>query len=192
MSLSAYKLAAAALPILLAGCSPSGRVDQGQVIDYQRSAGLVTIIRDSNYSDQANPRFDVLPPVTIRVPADPGEMGPEPQPGKLLHLDWSGRRAVIFHGPTGTLRTVELTPIEPRGRVSPADAAKLPAVDRGAKTITVWWPRARQAFVFSVADEYFALPDDTWKAGDEIRYYYRDPGRALRLMNVTRTDLEAK
>jgi hypothetical protein len=33
------------------------------------------------------------------------------------------------------------------------------------------------------------MPDDTWKIGDEVRYYYKDPAQALRLMNVTRTDL---
>jgi hypothetical protein len=33
------------------------------------------------------------------------------------------------------------------------------------------------------------MPADTWKTGDEIRYYFRDPAQALRMMNVTRTDL---
>jgi hypothetical protein len=33
------------------------------------------------------------------------------------------------------------------------------------------------------------MPAGTWQAGDVVRYYYKEPGRALRLMNVTRTDL---
>jgi hypothetical protein len=33
------------------------------------------------------------------------------------------------------------------------------------------------------------MPADTWRAGDVVRYYYKDPAQALRLMNVTRTDL---
>jgi hypothetical protein len=192
MSLLRFKFAAAALPLVLAGCSPSGNVEQGQVIEYRRSAGTVTLIRDSNYRDPANPRFDMLPPATVRMPSDPAEMGPEPAAGKLLAFDWGERRAVIFHSPTGTLRTVEITPLDRRGRLSAADAARLPFVDRGSRTVTAWWPRDRQAFVFTVPDEYLALPDDTWKAGDEVRYYYRDPGQALRLMNVTKTDLEGK
>ena len=40
-----------------------------------------------------------------------------------------------------------------------------------------------------VADEYFALPDDTWKAGDDVRYYFKQPGQALRMMNVTATNV---
>jgi hypothetical protein len=34
-----------------------------------------------------------------------------------------------------------------------------------------------------------AMPAGTWRAGDVVRYYYKDPARALRLMNVTATDL---
>jgi len=29
----------------------------------------------------------------------------------------------------------------------------------------------------------------TWRTGDVVRYYYKTPGQALRLMNVTATDL---
>jgi len=186
---AAVLVAAAAL----AGCGGFGRVEQGQVIEYERSQGLVTLIADSNYRDPAHPRFDILPPIVIRIPRDPQEMGPEPEAGKLLLLDRSNRRAVFFDSMAQRLRTIAFTLISEQNDVSASDPrvrhVRFPNVDRSGRTITVYSPRDRRLIVFSVPPEYYALPDDTWKAGDEIRYYYKDPGRALRLMNVSKTDL---
>lgn len=177
----------------LAGCGGFGRVNQGQVIEYRPSEGLITLISDSNYRDPGHPRFDVLPPVTIRVPADPREMGPEPQAGKLLLLDCPNRRAVIFDSGAASLRTVAYTLTAEQSGVRPGDTrlrrTRFPVVDRAQKTITVYSPRDRKILTFSVPEEYFALPDDSWRFGDEVRYYYKDPRRALRLMNVAKTDL---
>jgi hypothetical protein len=163
------------------------------VVEYQRSTGLVTLIGDSNYRNPASPRFDVLPPATIRVPQDPQEMGPEPAAGKLLQLDYANRRAVVFDATTRGLRTVTYTLISQENDVYPADArvshARFPVVDRTRKTIGVYSSRDRKLVVFAVPVEYYAMPDDTWKIGDEVRYYYRDPARALRMMNVSKTDL---
>ena len=33
------------------------------------------------------------------------------------------------------------------------------------------------------------MPADTWQGGDVVRDYYKNPAQALRLMNVTKTDL---
>jgi hypothetical protein len=176
----------------LAGCGRFGHVNQGQVIDYQRGAGVLTLIQDSSRT-AGQPVFGVLPPVTIRIPEDPREMGPEPEAGKLLQLDWRNHRAVVYDAAGQTLRTVAYTPISEERGVAPADPrvakARLPLVDRDQKTVTLYSPRDRVLVAFSAADEYLALPDDTWKMGDQVRYYYKDPQRALRLMNVSRTDL---
>ncbi len=176
----------------LSGCRRFGSVNQGQVIDYRAAAGTITLISDSNYRDPEHPRFDVLPPVTIRVPENPSEMGPEPQAGKLLLLDWRKHLATIFDARTQSILACSYTPISEEA-VEPSDPrvrrAKLPAVDRVKKTITTYWAKDRKLVVFSVPEEYSALPDDTWRVGDQVRYYFKDPGCALRLMNVTRTDL---
>lgn len=178
---------------VFAGCGGFGRVNQGQVVEYQRSTGLLTLIGDSNYRDPPNPRFDVLPPVTVRVPQEPQEMGPEPAAGKLLQLDYANRRAVVYDAATRGLRTVAYTLISQENNVYPSDArvshTRFPVVDRTGKTITVYSSRDRKLVVFAVPEEYYAMPVDTWKIGDEVRYYYKDPARALRLMNVSKTDL---
>jgi hypothetical protein len=62
-------------------------------------------------------------------------------------------------------------------------------VDRAKKTITLYAAAEHTLITFAVSDDLLALPANTWRAGDVVRYYYKDPARALRLMNVTKTDL---
>ncbi len=177
----------------LAGCGGFGHVNQGQVVEYRRDQGLITLVADSNYRDPSHPRFDVLPAVTIRTPEDPRAMGPEPEPGKLLDLDTSNRRAVVFDPATHGLRTVPYRLVSEQQGVSPTDSrvrnVKFPLRDPSKGTITVYWARTRMLVEFSVPEEFRNLPDDTWKVGDEVRYYYKNAWRALRLMNVTKTDM---
>ena len=176
------------------GCGKFGRVNQGQVIDYNPASGLVTLIGDSNYRDPAHPRFDILPPVTIHIPDDRAEMGPDPEPGKTLLLDWRNHRIVFFDAAGQSIRAASYVVISEQDGVQPNDArvskTTYPIVDRGRKTITSYFPRYRKLLVFSVPAADFDLPDDTWKMGDEIRYYYKNPRLALRLMNVSKTDLD--
>lgn len=179
--------------MLLTGCGGFGKVNQGRVIHYDAAKGLVTLIGDSNYTQAGNPRYDVLPPVTVAIPEDPKQMGPAPAAGKLVRLDTGQKEAVIFDDASRQLKTISYTLVEQDDSVFSDDprvvGESFPAVDRAKKTITVYSPKRKQLVTFSVPDEYFSLPEDTWEAGDEVRYYYKDPGRALRLMNVTRAQL---
>lgn len=178
---------------VLAGCGGFGRVNQGQVVEYRHGGGLITLVSDSNYRDPEHPRFDILPAVTIRTPEDPREMGPAPLAGRLLALDCAGGGAVFFDANSGTPKTVPCTLVSERAGVPPGDArvanVRFPVIDRTRGAITIYVARERRLVEFSVPAEFRDLPDETWRIGDMIRYYYRDPGRALRLMNVSRTDL---
>lgn len=183
---------ALSLLVLFAGCARFGQVSQGRVIQYDAAGGLVTLIQDSNYRDPGNPRFDVLPPVTVRVPVNRAEMGPPPRAGKMLALDTARRQMVIFDARTQSLLTIAYTPVAEVHKVAMNDARVargLPVVDRENRTITIYSGRQQALLTFSVAQEYFTLPADAWKMGDEVRYYYKEPGQALRMMNITRTDL---
>ncbi|MFB3826910.1 MAG: DUF4881 domain-containing protein [Bryobacteraceae bacterium] len=115
--------------LMAAGCGRFGQVNQGRTVAFDKTAGALTIV-----DGQGVVR-------TVRVPEDPREMGPAPEPGPLVRLDRERGVATIFEA--GALRDV---PLPAGGAVS-------------------------------------------WKFGDEVRYYYKDPGQALRLMNVTKTDL---
>lgn len=180
---------------LLWGCN-FGKVNQGRVIEFNQATGEVTYIRDSNYMEPGKPKYDVLPPVTVKIPSLAKEMGPAPEPGKRMLLDYKERKIVIFDTESQAFLTINYTLIEQHDNVfrdDPRVAGKdFPIVDRAKKTITVYSSRQRELVTFSVPDEYFQRPDNTWKAGDEIRYYYKDPAQALRMMNVTKTDIFKK
>lgn len=168
--------------LLMAACGGFGTVNQGQVIEYQPDTRMVTLVVDSNYRDPAHPRFDVLPPVRIQAPADSSEMGPVPQAGKLLRLDAQAHLLTIFNAATQRIEDISYTEGTPQGA-----CPKEPVVDPAKRTITLCIDR--KATPVFIPQPYFALPDDTWKVGDEVRYYTKDSARALRMMNVTRTNL---
>jgi hypothetical protein len=193
MSFRTQIFAAAALAAALAGCGRFGKVNQGRVVGYDSQQGLVTFIQDSNYTDPANPRIDVLRPVTVRVPADPREMGPAPAAGKLLGIDRAARKLIVFDAAYGIIRKIPYTVISEEAGVARDDTRvagmRFPVIDRSRSTVTSYSPKDRILSTLQLAPQYMELPEDTWKTGDDIRYYYKDPGQALRLMNVTRTDL---
>jgi len=184
------------LPFILAlGCGGFGKVNQGRVIEFDRQKGLVTLIQDSNYRVPGKPRYDVLPPVTIRIPVDPKQMGPAPEAGKRMLLDTDNNKMVFYDLATRSFRTVQFSLIERHTNVFRDDARvaslRFPAVNREKKTITLYSARLRELVTLSVPEEYLALPEDTWRPGDEVRCYYKDPGQALRLMNITKTDISS-
>ncbi len=180
-------LLTAALALALAGCTQFGQVNQGRVVAFDREKGLVTLVSDSNYKDPDNPRFDVLPAVTIRVPENPKEMGPPPEPGKLLSLDLAAGRMVVFDPASGGFKDIPFRLLDRRNNAERAELAALPAVDRTTGTVRL--ALKNSILTLAVPGEFLGLPEDTWRAGDEVRYYYKDPAQALRLMNVTRTDI---
>ena len=179
----------AALALAMAACGDFGKVNQGRVVAFDREKGTVTLVSDSNYMEPGNPKFDVLPAVTIRVPENPKEMGPAPEAGKLLHLDLAAGRMVVFDPAPAASRTSHSGSSAAVRTPRREELAALPAVDRAAGTVRLAVKNA--ILTLAVPGEYLSLPDDTWKAGDEVRYYYKDPGQALRLMNVTRTDISS-
>jgi hypothetical protein len=174
-----------AAALVLAGCGDLGRVQQGRVIAYDAQTKQVTLIQEPPAADRSS--YGVLPPVTIQSPADPNEMGPAPAAGGLMRLDTKNRRIVIYDRAQQAFRTIPYTPLVERRNVAKSPGP--PVVDRKAKTITLYGSRDRTVITFAATDDLLAMPADTWRGGDVVRYYYKDPARALRLMNVTKTDL---
>ncbi|NLI82822.1 MAG: DUF4881 domain-containing protein [Deltaproteobacteria bacterium] len=180
--------------VLLMGCQ-FGKVDQGRVIKYDKDKKVVTMIRDGK-GDTQNPDYNYLPPIVYETPADPHEMGPEPKAGQRMKLDTKNNQIVIFDAAAQQFKTIPYTLIEQKegvGKDDPAVAGrKFPEVDKAKKTIAVYSSRQKILTTFSLPEEYFALPDSTWDAGDEIRVYYKQDGKALRMMNISKTDIYKK
>ncbi|MBM4301012.1 MAG: DUF4881 domain-containing protein [Deltaproteobacteria bacterium] len=176
------------------GCGELGKVDQGRVIAFDKEKDTVTFINDVKH-DAANPDYSGAP-ATFAMPKEPEERGADPKAGLRMKLDTKTREIVIYDLPTKSMKSITYTLIDQKenvGRESPIVAEKkFPMVDKDKKAITVYSGRQKLLVTFSVPEEYFALPDYTWEAGDEVRIYYKEPGKIARFMNMTKTDIFKK
>jgi hypothetical protein len=133
-------LLACAPALFTLGCSDLGKVDQGRVIAFDKEKGLVTVIRDSAPTTN-KPQYDRLPPFTIKVPANPNEMGPAPAAGKRLLFDTDNKQLVVFDAIAGSIKTITYTPLLEAPNVAKDDprvkGIQFPIVDRRNKAITI-------------------------------------------------------
>jgi hypothetical protein len=123
-------------------------------------------------------------------------MGPEPKAGLRMKLDAKAKEITIFDPAAQNFKKIAYTLIDQKEGVdksNPLVAGKqFPMVDKSKKAITIYSGRQKILTTFTVPEEFFAMPDDTWDAGDEVRIYFKEPGKALRLMNISKTDIYKK
>lgn len=184
------------LPLLLAhGCGEMGKVDQGRVIEFDKAKGTVILIRDMK-GDSKNPDYSHLPPFVYQIPKDPAEMGPEPKAGLRMKLDAKAKQIIIFDPASQNFKKIDYTLIDQKEEVDGDNPLvkdkKFPLVEKEKKAITIYSKRQKLLITFGVPDEYFALPAGAWDAGDEVRIYYKESGKAQRLMNITKTNIYKK
>jgi len=180
--------------VLLLGCGEQGKVEQGRVIGFDNAKATVTFIHDVK-ADPGNPDYSGAP-LTFTLPKDPKDRGEDPKAGMRMKLDAKAKEIVIYDPATKGFKKISYTLIDQKEKVAKDDplvqGKKFPMVDRTKKAITIYSGRQKLLSTFSVPDEYLALPDDTWEAGDEVRIYYKEPGKALRFQNITKTDIFKK
>jgi len=176
------------------GCGELGKVDQGRVIAFDKEKATVTFINDVKH-DPANPDYSGAP-ITFSLPKEPADRGEDPKAGKRMKLDAKTREIVIYDVGTQSMKNITYTLIDQKEKVGKDDplvkGKKFPLVEKDKKAITIYSGRQKLLTTFSLPEEYFALPDDTWEAGDEVRVYYKEPGNSLRFMNITKTDIFKK
>ena len=181
--------------MMFTGCNEEGKVKQGRTIAFDKDKGLVTFIEDKSLV-KGKPEYTILPPSAFLIPKDKNEMGGDPAVGQRMKLDVVKNSITIFDTATQQFKEIPFTLIEKRDNVPKEDplvkGKKYPIVDRTAKTIQIYSSRLKTYVSFSLPVEYFTLPDETWAAGDEIRIYYKEEGKSLRLMNITKTDIFKK
>jgi hypothetical protein len=186
---------------LVAGCSDFGKVDQGRVVKYDKEKGVVTMIRDIANNAQ-NPDYNHLPPIVYQIPSDPAEMGPEPKAGLRMKLDTKKKQIVLFDPASQGFKTIDYTLVDQQENIDrdhplvfdkeQNKAKSLPAIDKEKKAVTIYSARQKMLTTFSVPDEYMSLPTSAWDSGDEVRVFYRDEGKAKRLMNISKTNIFKK
>ncbi len=189
-----------ALPLLLiSGCNKDlGKVDQGRVIEYDADKKIVTFIRDVK-ADPGNPEYTQLPPLTYEMPKDRNDIsGAEPKAGYRMKLDTKKSQVIIYDPAAKKFTAIDYKLIDQKDFVEKDNplvfdavekkAKQFPVIDKDKKTITLYSKRQKILTTFTVADEYFALPANVWEAGDEVRVQYKENGKALKFLNITRTD----
>ena len=186
----------AILPLVfLLGCGELGKVDQGRVIAFDKAKGTVTLIQDKK-AEPGKPDYNTLPPHTYAVPTDSSEMGPEPKVGHRMKLDLDKMIITIYDPETKDFKDISIKILDKKTGIAKDDplvaGKKLPAVDKDKKALTIYSGRQKLYAVVSLPEEYLDRPAETWDAGDEVRIYYKEPGKALRLMNVSKTDIFKK
>lgn len=191
----------AILPLAaIVGCSEKdfGKVDQGRTIAFDREKATVTFIRDVS-ADPRNPDYSHLPPVTYHMPKDLSETGPEPKVGWRMRLDTGKKQIVIFDPADRNFKTIHYHLVDHQEGIekdypivfdkAKGEPKKFPVVDEEKRTITIYSSRQKTLTTITVPDEYFVLPEIAWDSGDEVRVYYKEDGKALRFMNITKADL---
>lgn len=199
---SMWRTLLVALPmVLLLGCTDYGKVDQGRVIKFDEATKTMTFIRDKA-NDTQNPDYTHLPPVTYTLPTNPDEVGPLPKAGGRMKIDNKKNQITIFDPTTQNFKTIDFTMVDFKENIDKehplvfdkeaGKAKKFPVVDKEKKTVTIYSGRQKTLSVIALPEEYFALPESTWDSGDEARVYYKEDGKALRFMNISKTNIFKK
>lgn len=190
-------LLAALSGIVLAGCVEYGKVDQGRTVAIDKEKRTLTMIPNMS-TDPAKGDFK-LPALTFTYPSDPLEMGQEPKVGLRLKFDVEKSQVVLYDPQKKSFDTIPVRIVDKQEGIDPRhplvyDAAAgkakpLPVVDKDKKTVTIYSGVQKLLVTFTPPDEYLELPAAAWDAGDIVRIYFKEDGKALRVMNVSKTDI---
>lgn len=198
--------ASAGLMLGIAGCDTSkyGKVEQGRVVAFDADKRIVTVVHDSAM-DPVHPVYDVMPAVEFSLPTDPAEVGPLPKAGQRLKLDIENKQIELYDIPKAKLVYLDIEIVDLQQNIdkthplvydASAKAAKpFPVIDAEKKTVTIYSGRQKVLCTFAIPEGYTdrnVYPLSTWDAGDEVRIYFKTEGKALRFMNISKTDIYKK
>jgi hypothetical protein len=188
----------------LVGCGEYGQVEQGRVVKYDTSTtptATAWIIKDNGIVDR-KPDYTVVPAHAFTIPADPAEMGQAPHAALRVNLDVDKKIITMYNFEKGDFDKLPFELIERHDGVNvrrrhplvwDAEARKerkFPVIKAEERSMTIYSRRQEMLVTIKLSEEDFGkYKAEDWDAGDEVRIYYKEPGKSLRFMNVTRTDI---
>ena len=184
------------LSTFLTACNFEGGVEQGRCVAFNPEAKTLTIVVDVTH-DQFNPHYSGGVH-TYKLPAEARDMGPVPAVGGRLMVDLEKSSLLLYDPASKSVKElpVQFTDVEKNiGAKHPKVAGKtFPVVDKEKQTVTVYSKRLQALITFKVPAPALDLPPYVWTAGDEMRIAYRnaDKAQAMRIMNVTKTNIFKK
>jgi hypothetical protein len=188
--------------LMLAGCGDYGKVEQGRTVAFDKEKNLVTIIVDNNLDAKKQPNYATLPVHVYSLPTDPAERGADPTPAPRMNLDVEKKTITMYNPQT---KAFEELPFEVKDDHKDVDvrrrnplvwdratgrAIRFPKIDAADRAITIYSRRQLRLTTIKLSEDDFAkYKDGDWDAGDEVRIYYKEQGKAQRFMNITKTDI---
>jgi hypothetical protein len=193
--------------LMLAVCGDYGKVEQGTVMVAEKDK--VTIIVDNNV-DPKKPA-DYVSKITLHdfiLPPVGDERGADASAGLCLHLDVKNKIITMYNPKEMKFEAFPIEVVEDINRgirldrrqrvvhhvrvIGPAD--DYPKIDAEKKTVQLFYRRLEgnqsRLTTIKLADADFAKYNGKeWGAGDEVRMYFKQPGKVLRFMNITKTDI---
>ena len=195
------------LPILAMAClsltacsNDFGKVEQGRTVDYDKDKKVVTFVKDTAVGGA--PALYEVPAVVYNMPVDPSETGTPPKAGLRIKLDTEKKIITMYNLST---KAFDMIPFELVDEHKGVDVSKrhvlvydpatdkprvFPVVNADEKKVTIYSKRQQLLSTIKLADADFSRYNAAdWDSGDEVRIYFKEEGKILRFMNVTRTDI---
>jgi hypothetical protein len=191
------------LGLSLAGCGEYGQVEQGRVVKYDKTTKPATawIIKDNGLVE-GKPEYTVVPAHSFVIPVDPAEMGQEPHAALRVNLDVDKKIITMYNFDKGDFDKIPFELVERHDGVNPRrqhplvwdpetrKERRFPVIKPEERSLTIFSRRQQMLVTLKLSEEDFGrYKAEDWDAGDEVRIYYKEPGKSLRFMNVTRTDI---
>jgi len=196
--------------LMLVGCGEYGKVEQGRTVYFDKEKSTVGIVVDDNLDPKKPPNYATLPAHFFVLPADPIERGEDPTPARRMNLDVEKKIITMYNSDTKSFEDLPFEVMEDHKDVdlrrrhplvwdrTTRRAIRFPRVNAAEKTITIYSTRQLRLTTIKLSEENFGkYKEGEWGAGDEVRIYYREgygnspdkPGKSLRFMNITKTDI---
>jgi hypothetical protein len=193
---------------MLAGCGDYGKVDQGVVVAFDKEKSTVLIVPDTNTELSKPGKYNILPVREYKLPEDPLERGADPSPGLRTSIDIEGKTITMYNPEKKAFDVIPILEVVEDNRnvdvrrrhkqvweINPATGRgapkKFPIINREKQTIELYAIDLKRHTIIRLAEEDKERykEDWMWNSGCEVRMYYREPGKSLRFMNITKTDI---
>ena len=188
--------------LVLAGCGEHGKVEQGRTVAFDKNKAEVTIIVDSNIDLKKPPNYATLPAHVYAMPSDPNERGQDPVPALRMNFDVEKKIITMYNPQTKAFENLPFEVVADHKSVdvrrrhplvwdaAAGKAIQFPKVDAANRTVEIYSRRQLRLTTIKLSEADFAkYKDKDWDAGDEVRIYYKEQGKSLRFMNITKTDI---
>ena len=164
-------------------------VEQGRCVAFENDK--VTFVLDTNVNPKEAPKYSDKVR-TFSMPTDPKEIGPAPEAGNFISVDADKGTIQVFVD--GAVQTIAVADMKAQKGLESHDplvkGKKFPMVNKEKNEITVY---SRKTLVtFPVPQALANVDENFWKMGDNVRVFTKEEGKALRFMNITKTNIFKK